>query len=140
MSKRRLIVSMVPAAAALALECLPTGAVLQFARAPEAGEGTQRATYAYFSLAPFGYANFFPLVTALLTVVALLMVVSMLWRPAVKHRRRKVLFVITFAAFLASLMPPIQFGAAYLSLTGAVISSLLLISLILQKTMGRRSR
>ena len=51
----------------IALELLPFGAVCIFATSP-----TERVkeTFSYFSLTPFGYANFAPLITAILTVVA----------------------------------------------------------------------
>ena len=51
----------------IVLELLPLGAVCIFATSP-----TERVkeTFSYFSLTPFGYANFAPLITAILTVVA----------------------------------------------------------------------
>ncbi|MBO5021240.1 MAG: hypothetical protein J6D52_11300, partial [Clostridia bacterium] len=42
-----------------------------FARPPEEG-GAWRETFSYFSLTPFGYANFAPFITAVLSVVILL--------------------------------------------------------------------
>ena len=49
----------------IVLELLPLGAVCIFATSP-----TERVkeTFSYFSLTPFGYANFAPLITATLTV------------------------------------------------------------------------
>ncbi len=49
----------------IVLELLPFGAVCIFATSP-----TERVkeTFSYFSLTPFGYANFAPLITATLTV------------------------------------------------------------------------
>ena len=52
--------------AALILELLPYGAVLRFAR-PDGAEPF-RQTFSYFNLTPFGYANFGPFLTAVLTV------------------------------------------------------------------------
>ena len=51
----------------IVLELLPLGAVCIFATSP-----TERVkeTFSYYSLTPFGYANFAPLITAILTVVA----------------------------------------------------------------------
>lgn len=51
---------------ALFLESLPHGAVLVFKDFPD---GTIRTTYSYFSPTPWGYANFPPGITALLTCV-----------------------------------------------------------------------
>ena len=52
------------------LEALPLGAVCIFAPSP-----TERITetFSYFSLIPFGYANFAPLITAILTIIILLL-------------------------------------------------------------------
>ena len=55
----------------LVLEILPYGAVCSFAN-PEGAP--RRVTYSYFSLTPYGYANFAPLITAVLTCVLLLAV------------------------------------------------------------------
>ena len=51
----------------IVLELLPFGAVCIFATSP-----TERVkeTFSYFSLTPFGYANFAPLITATLTAVS----------------------------------------------------------------------
>ena len=54
----------------IVLESLPLGAVCIFATSP-----TERVkeTFSYFSLTPFGYANFAPLITAILTVAIFLL-------------------------------------------------------------------
>lgn len=54
----------------IVLEALPLGAVCTFAPSPTE---RVRETFSYFSLIPFGYANFAPLITAILTVVILLL-------------------------------------------------------------------
>ena len=54
----------------IVLEALPMGAVCTFAISPTE---RVRETFSYFSLIPFGYANFTPLITAILTVVILLL-------------------------------------------------------------------
>ncbi|MBQ8880024.1 MAG: hypothetical protein IJY69_04200 [Clostridia bacterium] len=48
----------------LILEALPYGAVMYFANM---GGKSIRSTYSYFDLPPFGYANFSPLLTAVIT-------------------------------------------------------------------------
>ena len=50
--------------ATLILEILPYGAVCNFANTDG---GPWRQTFSYFSLVPFGYANFAPFIVALLT-------------------------------------------------------------------------
>ena len=56
----------------LILEILPFGAVCVFAAGPDQ---VYRETFSYFDLLPFGYANFAPLITALLTCAAFALLV-----------------------------------------------------------------
>lgn len=69
--KARRYICLIVITAVVILELLPYGAVLNFARPPEEG-GVWRETFSYFSLTPFGYANFAPFITAVLSVVILL--------------------------------------------------------------------
>ena len=55
--------------AILVLELLPNGVVLNFAN-PEGAPW--RKTYSYFSLTPFGYANFGPFITSVLTCILII--------------------------------------------------------------------
>lgn len=73
MKKRAYTLLILPVAAIL-LEALPYGVVLNFADMTT----TYRRTYAYFSLIPYGYANFGPLIAAVLTCIVLLLVVILL--------------------------------------------------------------
>ena len=104
---------------ALILELLPNGAVLNFAN-PE-GEPWCR-TYSYFSMMPFGYANFGPLITAILTCVLLVLVVIYLFKPR-KELNIAILNVSGFAT-AASLLPLI-FGCDYITVIGVIITALL---------------
>ena len=54
----------------LILEILPYGAVCVFASSPT---DVVINTYSYFSMVPFGYANFSPLLTAFLTCTVLVL-------------------------------------------------------------------
>ena len=70
------ILSLTAVVVALIAEILPNGAVLLFASGPDE---RIRQTFSYSSLIPFGYANFFPFLTAILTVVVTLVsVISLL--------------------------------------------------------------
>lgn len=104
---------------ALILELLPYGAVLNFAN-PE-GEPWRR-TYSYFSMMPFGYANFGPLITAILTCVLLVLVVIYLFKPR-KGLNTAILNVTGFAT-AASLMP-LMFGFDYITVIGVIITALM---------------
>ena len=104
---------------ALIFELLPNGVVLNFAN-PE-GEPWRR-TYSYFSMMPFGYANFGPLITAILTCVLLVLVVIYLFKPR-KGLNTAILNVAGFAT-AASLLP-LMFGFDYITVLGVIITALL---------------
>lgn len=104
---------------ALILELLPNGAVLNFAN-PE-GEPWRR-TYSYFSMTPFGYANFGPFITAILTCILLVLVIIYLFKPC-KGLNTAIMNVAGFAT-AASLMP-LMFGFDCITVVGAVITVLL---------------
>lgn len=103
-------------ALALILELLPNGAVLRFAN-PE-GEPWVRG-YNYFSLTPFGYANFGPFITAILSCILLALVIIFIFKPS-RGLNIAVMNISGFAT-AASLMP-LMLGTAYITVTGAIIS------------------
>ena len=101
------------------LELLPYGVVLNFAN-PE-GE-PWRKTYSYFSLTPFGYANFGPFITAILTCILLVLVAVYLFKQR-KGLNTAILNVSGFATAV-SLMP-LMFGFDYITVIGVIITMLL---------------
>lgn len=105
--------------AALILEIMPYGAVLVFAPSPAE---RVRKTYSYFSMIPFGYANFSPLITALLTVS--LIVFALVCTLRSSDKLLKPICIVSGAVFVVSLLPLI-FGAEYFSVVGGIISLLL---------------
>ena len=107
-------------ASAVILELLPYGAVLNFAN-PE-GE-PWRQTFSYFSLTPFGYANFGPFITALLTCVLLILSVITIF----KYRKglNTAIMNISGIAALVSLSP-LLYGISYISAVGVAISVILI--------------
>ena len=73
------------------LQILPCGAVLVFAPSPTE---RVRETFSYFNLTPFGYANFAPFITALLTCIILLLALI-----SIKlEKMRKAVFWLSLAA------------------------------------------
>ena len=113
--KKRLLYIILPIIT-LVLEILPYGAVCNFAN-PE-GEPFRR-TYSYFSLVPFGYANFAPLLTAIISCIILaLMLVYFLTG---KYRMIKVAKTLLFIGAVLSLCP-LLFGIDYFSAIGALIT------------------
>ncbi len=128
MSLKKVAAVVLPTAAII-LQLLPYGAVLNFARpATDGGIGHFRETYSYFDLTPFGYANFGPLLTAILTCALLVLAVI----SAFKYSKglNNAIKTVSSVAVITSLMP-LMFGISYLSIVGAFISVLLGLSLIL---------
>lgn len=106
------------------LEVLPYGAVCNFADP----EGSIRKTFSYFSLIPFGYANFGPFITAILTCIMILTSIILLCGKSEKFLGFAA--VISFISILTSLMP-LFFGISYFSVTGGAISALMITNFIL---------
>ena len=65
--------------ATVILELLPYGAVLNFAQPPESAVESLTYFYSYFDPTPYGYANFGPFLTAILTVAILILSVVCLF-------------------------------------------------------------
>jgi len=110
---------------AIILQTLPCGAVLVFAPSPTE---RVRETFSYFNLTPFGYANFAPFITALLTCIILLLALI-----SIKlEKMRKVVFWLSLAAAIISLLP-LVFGIDYYSVVGGIITITLAIESVLAK-------
>ena len=99
----------------LVLEILPYGAVCNFGN-PEGPP--YRKTYSYFSLTPYGYANFAPLITAVLTCVLLLVVLIAIVFKKELGKRTAIFAGITSLISLC----PMLYGSNYFSVVGAMIS------------------
>lgn len=114
--------------AALALEAMPFSAVLLFAEPGDDGAIEYiRRTTSYFSLTPFGYANFGPLLTALLSCLLLALTVWLCVRPGTGIY--KTVLTVNALAVITSLLP-LFLGTAFYSLAGAVISAALAAQLL----------
>ena len=105
------------------LELLPYGAVLYFGN-PE-GEPL-RETFSYFDLTPYGYANFGPFITAILTCV--LLVISIINLLVDNYKIKSTIKIVSLIALVASLAPLIV--NSY-SVIGGVISFLLLVIVVI---------
>ena len=130
--KKRLLYVLLPIVT-LILEILPYGAVCNFAN-PE-GEPF-RKTFSYFDLTPFGYANFAPLITAVITCIVFLLIVifCITGNPMWAHKARNILCV--GAVFS---LGPLVLGVRFFSIVGALITvslvaELLVIQFTLRKT------
>ena len=103
---------------ALIFELLPNGVVLRFMN-PE-GEPWVR-TYSYFSLAPYGYANFGPLIAAVLTCV-LIVLIAVGWFKYSRGLNMSIM-CISGIATLSSLSPVLH-GFEYVTAIAIVVTML----------------
>ena len=133
MKKTRFLLLVCPVAS-LILELLPWGAVLNFGQ-PD-GEPI-RQTYSYFSLTPFGYANFGPLITAVLSCVLLVLSIAAAIRPVQRLWRAN--GNVAIVAALVSLMPRVVFGARYFTPIGGAITLLLVAHTVLMIVLLKRA-
>lgn len=111
----------------IVLEILPYGAVCIFATSP-----TERIkeTFSYFDMIPFGYANFAPLLTAILTCVFFLLLIIFCIKGNVRMaiKAKNMLYV----AIVISL-GPLVYGFEYFSLVAGLITLSLVAELLLLK-------
>lgn len=118
--KTKNIIPMVFALAAIVLEILPFGAKLTFAL----DEGkTQEKLFSYFSLTPYGYANFMPFITAVLTCVLFILALIILFKDYAGVKKAfKIIVIINFALASAS------FAFMNFTVTAALISLMIAFS------------
>ena len=126
--KKRLLYLVLPIIT-LILEILPLGAVCNFARPADDGTiGSFRELYSYFDLIPFGYANFAPFITALITCIILILLV--VYCITGKHSFATATRIILFISVIISLCP-LLLGIRFFSIVGALISLTLLTEFLL---------
>lgn len=104
---------------AVALEALPYGATLIFVPSPN--ENVIVNHYSYFDVTTFGYANFAPLITAILTVILTIAVFAMIF---VKKLNVKINFALLSVIILTAIISvcPIFYGLDYVTVTGIFIT------------------
>lgn len=126
MKMKKKMITLALLLSALVLEILPYGAVLNFAN-PE-GE-SWRKTYSYFSMIPYGYGDFGPLITAILTCILLVIIVLSI---LLKKDWSRSISIISAIATLTSLAP-LMFGFSNFSLVGAMISACILATFVISR-------
>ena len=122
--KKRLLYLILPIIT-LILEILPYGAVCNFANSE--GEPWRR-TFSYFDLTPFGYANFTPLLTAIITCLIFVLLVIYYIKGNVRTaiRAKNILCVAVVMS-----LGPLVFGITYFSLVAGLITLSLIAELLL---------
>lgn len=120
----------------LILEISPYGAVCNFALpATDGSIGRFRELYSYFDLTPFGYANFAPLLTAIMSclIFVLLMIFCIKGNVRTAIKAKNLLYVAVVVS-----LGPLVFGITYYSLVGGLITlSLVAELLLLQSTIKK---
>ena len=136
--KKRNMTNAVVAAVIIILEIIPFGAVLYFGTPASDGSiGFIRKTYPCFSLTPFGYANFGPFLTAVLSCVLLCLIAASFFIR--NHALQNASCIVSILALLTSLMPLLS-GVRYYSVCGLAISALLAAEVLLHRAERKRSR
>lgn len=122
-SNRRLhIFTLFLSVIAVILEALPIGAVAYFSVAPHE---SKRVLFSYFNGTLWGYANIFPMLTAVFTCVIVLLCLFALITG--KGGLNKSAMILSLIAFVTSIAPPIFFTDIRLvSFAGVIISVLIL--------------
>lgn len=108
----------------LVLEILPYGAVCNFATETK----TIRELYSYFDLTPYGYANFAPFLTAVLTCIILVLLA--VWCFTGKRQIMSAAKVLLAVGAVLSLCP-LLLGIDCFSVVGALITLSLLVEFLL---------
>lgn len=127
MKKKRWIYLLLPIVT-LILEALPYGAVLNFIRPAEDGtKGNFRELYSYFDLTPFGWANFAPFITAIITCIVFLLLLAYCFtgKKNLAIKAKNILYVCVVFSF-----GPLVAGIRYFSFVGLLISLSLMAELI----------
>ena len=127
--KKRLLYLILPIIT-LILEILPYGAVCNFMRPSADGTsiGHFRELYSYFDLMPFGYANFAPLFTGIITCIILLLLV--IYCITGKTRLAIIAKNILYVCVVFSL-GPVVLGFHFLSVVGVLITLCLIGEILL---------
>ncbi len=122
--KRKLLYLILPLIT-LVLEILPYGAVCNFA---DGYNKIHRVTYSYFDLTPFGYANFAPLLTAIISCGVIILLIIYLFID--KDRIISIVKTLLLIALILSLCP-LLYGLDYFSLIGILITLSIFAELVL---------
>jgi uncharacterized membrane protein len=129
--KMKRILSICCMGVAVVLMSLPYGVQMRFVSDPGPPMEFVSFYYSYFSGMPIGYANWFPIITVLLSIAVLLMLVV----RAVRHKSKnsctvKPLMICLVICVVASLCSWLIFNAV--SVIGVVVFALHLATLALQ--------
>lgn len=121
---------------ALVFEMFPDALMLPFASGPN---HWVTKTFSYFSLTPFGYAEFSPVLTGVLTIIIIaLSAINLIQARKAALKLQNADFICAIIAFVFSILHLLKYGAAYMTFPSYAISALILISTALQAVANRR--
>ena len=118
----------------IVLEILPYGAICNFA---DSSTDKIRKAFSYFDPTPWGYANFFPLLTAIVSclILAFLALYCLKGNIRAAIRAKTALYVA-----IPISLGPLLLGADYFSLVGGLITLSLIGELILIQFTNKKSK
>ena len=121
--KRRFLYLIIPIIT-LVLESLPYGAVCIFATSPTE---RVRETFSYFHLTPFGYANFTPFFTAIITCIVFVLLIAYCIKgnPNAAIKAKNILYVAVVMSLGALI-----FGIEYYPIVAGLITLTLVAELL----------
>ena len=122
--KKYRIILLASTVIAIILEIFGKGAVCNFATPEE----TITTTFSYFSLVPYGYANFGPFITAILSCVTLIFAIVFLTSKSKKLTAAAA--VVSGLSVFTSVLPLIMFGGRCFNLISYLISLLMIIQFV----------
>ena len=122
--KKHIMLSRIFCVILIVLEAIPQSAVLYFA----SEEGRVKQEFSCFDLTPFGYANFGPFITAMLTVVLFILLTVMLFKDT--KLLRSISAYVSATALLTS-VSPILYGIEYMTGISFCISLVLTCTCVL---------
>lgn len=114
-------------AAAIVLEALPYGVVAIFSAGPEYDKIVE--LYSYFDFLPFGYGEFAPLITAILTVLLAALAFALIFVKRPLNKLRTTQYIATIVAAVIS-VGPMFYGDEYMTIIGIFITLLLVASAV----------
>lgn len=118
-------------------ELLPYGAVLRFPDEPSGA--VYRQLFSYFDPTPYGYANFGPFLTALLSVVLAVLLAVLLFVPKPLAKLSAAVRVLNGLTLVTSLMP-LMLTWRYYSVLGGIITLLLLAAFVTEWIAAKKER
>ena len=137
--KKRLLYLILPIVT-LILEILPYGAVCNF-MLPSTTEGVPagrfRELYSYFDLTPFGWGNFAPLITAIITCIILLILLIYCF-TGIERLTKTAKNILCVGAVIS--FGPLVLGPHFLSVLGVLISLSLIGEFLLLRRFTKASK